>query len=129
MKKFIVLMILIISISTIGCSNNSSSIDIEICIPAGSQEEYVFSSEIISPKSDILTISTDETFVESDIILKTIKVTEENAYEPKSITSSENVEIEVEKDAWFRIGISTPNNTEDDILLHITVEDVVIIEE
>ena len=57
-------------------------------------------------------------------MLKPIVVTEENAYERTYLDRGEPVLINVEKDAWFKIGIALQNPTDEDIEVGITVENV-----
>jgi len=62
---------------------------------------------------------------DGEIVLKPVEVKEENAYEPTYITPGMLVKMEVEKDAWFKIGV---NNMQDfsgeDIVVYITVAGV-----
>ena len=54
------------------------------------------------------------------------EVKEENAYEPTYITPGLPVKMNVEKGAWFKIGVSVQNDTNTDQTVYVEVEDVVV---
>ena len=56
--------------------------------------------------------------------MKPIEVKEENAYERTYLTPGMPVEMDVEKGAWFKIGISMNNDTDEDITFYVEVEGV-----
>ena len=51
-------------------------------------------------------------------------VKEENAYEPTYITHGLPVEMDVEKGAWFKVGVNMRNNTDADKIVYVEVEGV-----
>ena len=57
-------------------------------------------------------------------MLKPIEVTEENAYERTFLDNGQPLLIDVEKGAWFKIGIALQNSSDEDIVIGITVENV-----
>ena len=131
MKKLsmIILIIITIAISLIGC-NAKNNYDIKIVIPAGSteeiiyQEDFFYSDEEISPIKDTITVSSGQELGDTLVVLKPIECKEENAYEPTYLTPGAPVKMNVEKGAWFKIGIAMQNPTDEDITVYVNVEGV-----
>lgn len=103
---------------------------IHITVPAGTMDEFVYiedfiySDEEISPQKNQLTLKSTDVPDRTEFVLKPIEVTEENAYERTYFNSGEPLLIDVEKGAWFKIGIALQNPTDEDIVVGITVENV-----
>lgn len=109
---------------------NEKSYDIRITVPAGTvgevvyQEQFIYSDEEISPKGNKIIISSGKGLGDTEVVLKPIEVKEENAYEPTYLTPGMPVEMEVEKGAWFKIGVNMQNPTDEDIDVYVTVKGV-----
>ena len=58
------------------------------------------------------------------VILKVVECQEENAFEPILLTHDKPVTINVEKGAWFQIGIALDNTSDVPIAASVIVEDV-----
>ena len=58
------------------------------------------------------------------VMLKTTEAREENAYEPILLTHEKAVTIDVEKGAWFKIGIAIQNPADVPIAASVIVENV-----
>ena len=103
---------------------------IRITIPAGSteeivyQEDFFYSDEEISPTGNKITISLGEGMGDTEVVLKPIEVKEENSYEPTYITPGMPVKMDVEKNAWFKIGVNMQNPTTEDIDVYVNVRNV-----
>ena len=103
---------------------------VHVTVPAGTInefvyiEDFIYSDEEISPQKKQLTLKTIDVSDRTEFVLKPIKATEENAYERTYFSKGENVVIDVEKGAWFKIGIALQNPTDEDIVVGITVENV-----
>lgn len=130
MKKLIVLVLVMVCILALsGCGKNNTY-QIRITIPAGTteeiiyQEDFVYSDEEISPIGNKITISSGEGLGDTEIVLKPIEVKEENAYEPTYLTPGMPVEMDAEKGAWFKVGVSMQNPTDTDITVYVEVEGV-----
>ena len=126
-KLFIIISIVVIIAVAIGVylyNQRQTSFDIGITVPAGSQEEFVYSDEIICPIGDTITIWAGESLGDTTVVLQPIKVKEKTAYEPTYLTHGMPVKIDVEKGAWFKVGISMQNNGTEDIEEYVTVEGV-----
>ena len=110
--------------------NKEKSYDIRITIPAGTmdeivyQEGFIYSDEEISPIGNKIRISSGKGLGDTEVVLKPIEVKEENAYEPTYLTPGMPVEMEVEKGAWFKIGVNVQNLTDEDIDVYVTVTGV-----
>ena len=129
MKKKLIIIISIVVIIAVAVgiylhSNRQTTFDISITVPAGSQEDFVYSDEIICPIGDTITISAGENLGDTEVVLLPVKVKEKTAYEPTYLTHGMPVKIDVEKGAWFKVGISMQNNTAEDIEEYVTVEGV-----
>lgn len=111
-------------------TNPSKEYQIRITIPAGSteeiiyQEDFCYSDEEISPTGNRIIISLGEGMGDTEVVLKTIEVKEENAYEPTYITPGMPVKMDVEKGAWFKIGVNMQNPTTEDIDVYVNVRNV-----
>lgn len=124
MKKLMTLVLSLVCIlGLVGCGKNETY-KIKITVPAGSTEEFVYSDEEISPTGGKITISTSEGLGDTLVVLKTIEVKEKTAYEPTYLTPGMPVEMEAEKGAWFKIGVSMQNNTDTDKIVYVEVEGV-----
>ena len=114
-KLFLVISLVVIIAVAIGVylyNQRQTSFDISITVPAGSQEDFVYSDEIICPIGD------------TTVVLQPVKVKEKTAYEPTYLTHGMPVKIDVEKGAWFKVGISMQNNGIEDIEEYVTVDGV-----
>ena len=130
MKKLIVLVLaLVCLLGLVGCGKNDTY-KIRITVPAGSteeiiyQEDFAYSDEEISPTGNTITISSGEGLGDTEVVLKPIEVKEENAYEPTYLTPGMPVKMNVEKGAWFKIGVNMQNPTDTDIVVYVEVEGV-----
>ena len=132
MKKVIALVLALICVlGLVGCDKNDTY-KIRITVPAGSteeiiyQEHFAYSDEEISPTGNTITIYSGEGLGDTEVVLKPIEVKEENAYEPTYLTPGMPVKMDVEKGAWFKIGVGIMNPSDKDITTSIIVENVEI---
>lgn len=123
-KKIALLLVLVLIMGLVGCDNKGNSYTIEIIIPAGSTEAFVYSDEEISPKKDTLIISAGAGISTTEVILKTVQVKEKTAYEPATLKQNEPVKMKVEKGAWFKIGVAIQNPADKNIAVEVEVENV-----
>lgn len=111
-------------------TNPKKEYQIRITIPAGSteeivyQEDFFYSDEEISPTGNKITISLGEGIGDTQVVLKPIEVKEENAYEPTYLTPGMPVKMDVEKGAWFKIGVNMQNPTTEEIHVYVVVKGV-----
>ena len=116
-----VLVILVVCFLT----NPTREYQIRITIPAGSAEAFCYSDEEISPKGNTLTFYAGEGLGDTEIALLPVEVREENAYdEPAYITQGMPVKMDVEKGAWFKIGVNIQNPTDESMDVYVSVKNV-----
>ena len=124
MKKLIALVLALVCVfSLVGCGKNDTY-KIRITVPAGSTEAFVYSDEEISPTGNKIIISSGEGLGDTEVVLKTVQVKEKTEYSPDYLTPGMPVEMDVEKGAWFKVGISMQNDTDTDITVYVEVEGV-----
>lgn len=127
MKKLLILFFALVFVFS-GCGKSRE--EIKITIPAGTtgdfiyQENFIYSDEEISPKGRKITLYCGEGLGDAEVVLKPIEVKEENAYERTYITPGLPVKMDVEKGAWFKIGVALENPTDEDIVVFVEVEGV-----
>ena len=137
MKKLIVLILALISLLTLaGCGGRGENHTLEFTIPAGftdafsfsdkalDYDAFIYSAEEISPTRKTLTLKAGAGYSSVPVILKVVECREENAYEPILLTHDSPVTINVEKSAWFQIGIALDNPADVPIAASVIVEDV-----
>ena len=124
MKKFIALLLAMSCVlALVGCSAQKGY-TIRVVVPAGSQGEFVYSDEEISPRKSRLEIKSIDLAEDADFILKPVDETQENAYECTNFPKGEPMLIDVEKGAWYKIGIAMENPTDEDIVVVFHVVNV-----
>lgn len=130
MKKLIALALALVCILAWVIWGQGETYTIHVTVPAGTMnefvyiEDFIYSDEKISPQKKQLTLKSIDLPDGTEFVLKPIVVTEENAYERTYLDRGEPVLINVEKGAWFKIGIALQNPTDEDIEVGITVENV-----
>ena len=130
MKKLIALVLSLVCVLCLVACGKNDTYKIKITVPAGSteeiiyQEDFAYSDEEISPTGNTITISSGEGLGDTEVVLKPIEVKEENAYEPTYLTPGMPVKMDVEKGAWFKIGVNVQNPTDTDIVVHVEVEGI-----
>ena len=120
----------------VGCGGTQKKQTVEIIIPAGYMDAYeftdeaieaiafIYSDEEISPKRNTLTIKAGAGYDSIIVMLKPVEYEEENAYEPILLTHDKPIIIDVEKGAWYKIGVAIQNPSDVPIASSVIVEDV-----
>lgn len=109
MKKIsIFLMCILLTLSMVGCGKNTYRIG--ILIPTENSSDFLWADEEISPKGRRIIVTASDEFSDVEFQLKPIEAKEENTYESIIIEPGQSVAINVEKDAWFKIGMHMLNN-------------------
>ena len=130
MKRLVSIVLILVCIFSLSGWGKNDTYKISITVPAGTAgeftyiEDFIYSDEEISPIGDTITVSSVEGLPDTEVVLKPIEVKEENAYERTYLTPGMPVEMDVEKGAWFKIGISMNNDTDEDITFYVEVEGV-----
>lgn len=125
MKKLMVLVLtLTCAFGLVGCEKNNAY-KVKITIPAESTEDFVYSDVEISPTGNTITISSGDGLGDTEVVLKPIEAKEEIVYVPTYHTPGMPVKMDVEKGAWFQIGVlSMKNPANTDIVVSVEVEGV-----
>ena len=103
---------------------------VHVTVPAGTIgefvyiEDFIYSDEEISPQKNRLELKAINIPDRMEFVLKPIEVEEENAYERTYLDNGQPLLVDVEKGAWFKIGIALQNPTDEDVVVGITVENV-----
>lgn len=99
-----------------GCSGQREYA-VRIVVPAGNQGEFVYSEEEISPRKSQLDIKSIDMSEDAEFVLMPVGETQENVYECTNFPKGEPMLIDVEKGAWYKIGIAMENPTNEDIVV------------
>ena len=99
---------------------------IKVTIPAEGTESFYYSDEEISPKGNTLTLYAGEGMGDGMIVLLPVEASQENAYgEPTYITPGMPVKLDVEKGAWYKIGVNKMRDPSgEDKVVYLSVENV-----
>lgn len=103
-------------------NQKQDSFDIGIVVPAGNQGSFVYSDEQISPTKKQIIITSGTKLADTGVILKPIEVEQENSYEASYLTPGVAVKKDVEKGAWYQLGIDMQNPTNEDLVVFINVK-------
>ena len=89
---------------------------LRIIIPAGSEEEIVYSDTQICPTKGHIIVSAGEGLGDTLVQLRPVYAQTETAYdESQYLTPGMPVRMEAEKGAWLEIGVSVQNPADEDI--------------
>ena len=116
-------------------TNPSKEYQIRITIPAGCMEPFSYSDEEICPKSGTLTIYAGEGLGDTEILLLPVESPSDteisllpgdaaNPFEPVYITPGMPVRFELERGAWYRIGVNVQNPEDEDMNVYVSVKNV-----
>lgn len=100
------------------------SFSLRIVVPAGSQEQFVYADEEISSLGNRITVTSGEGLGDTEVVLVPVQIKTETAYEPSYLTPGMSVKLDAEKGGWFRIGINMQNDTNQDKIVYVNVENV-----
>ena len=100
------------------------SYTLRIVVPAGSQEEFVYSHEEVSTIKNSIKIWSGDGLGDTEVLLFPVNKTAETGYTATYLTHGMSVEFDAEKDTWFRIGVNMQNSTNEDIIVYVEVENV-----
>ena len=100
------------------------SYTLRIVVPAGSQEEFVYSDEEVSTIKNSIKIWSGDGLGDTEVLLSPVNETTETGYTATYLTHGMPVEFDAEKDTWFKIGVNMQNSTDEDIIVYVEVENV-----
>lgn len=125
MKKYISLLMCILILS--GCGSRSEKRTIEILIPAGSTESFVYSDIEVRPTGRKINISAGAGISDTEVILKPVDDSLEPGYVAEYLTRGMPVEFDTAgvTDEWFKIGVSIQNDSDKGpIAVSVIIENV-----
>ena len=97
---------------------------LRIVVPAGSQEEFVYTDEEVSTVRNSIKIWSGDGLGDTEVLLFPVNKTAATGYTATYITHGMPVEFDAEKDTWFKIGVNMQNSTNEDIIVYVEVENV-----
>ena len=100
------------------------SYTLRIVVPAGSQEEFVYTDEEVSAIRNSIKIWSGDGLGDTEVILSPVNKTTETRYTATYLTHGMPVEFDAEKNTWFKIGVNMQNPTNEDIIVYVEVENV-----
>ena len=100
------------------------SYTLRIVVPAGSQEEFVYTEEEVSTVRNSIKIWSGDGLGDTEVLLSPVNKTTETGYTATYLTHGMPVEFDAEKDTWFKIGVNMQNPTNEDIIVYVEVENV-----
>jgi len=100
------------------------SYTLRIVVPAGSQEEFVYTDKEVSAIRNSIKIWSGDGLGDTEVILSPVNKTTETRYTATYLTHGMPVEFDAEKDTWFKIGVNMQNPTNEDIIVYVEVENV-----
>ena len=114
MKKYIFIMLsIIVALTVVGCGKKEKH-EIEILVPAGSAEAFVYSEAEIRPVGNKIIIWSGAGLGDTEVILKPVNENVETGYVGEYLTHGVPVEFDTRnvKDEWFKIGVSVQNDSD-----------------
>ena len=120
-KSNVVILLLIFLFLLVGC-NTKLDYNIKIVIPAGSQGEFVYSDEELSPVKDQLSVKSIDIPEEAKFVLTATEDSADKKFECANFPKGEPMVIHVENGTWVKIGISMQNQTDEDLVVMINLE-------
>ena len=97
---------------------------LRIVVPAGSQEEFVYTDEEVSTVRNSIKIWSGDGLGDTEVLLFPVNKTAETGYTATYLTHGMPVEFDAEKDTWFKIGVNMQNSTNEDFIVYVEVETV-----
>ena len=97
---------------------------LRIVVPAGSQEEFVYTDEEVSTVRNSIKIWSGDGLGDTEVLLFPVNKTAETGYTATYLTHGMPVEFDAENDTWFKIGVNMQNSTNEDIIVYVEVENV-----
>lgn len=117
MKKLVALVLAMVCVLGLAGCSAQKEYAVRVVVPAGSQGEFVYSDEEISPRKSRLEIKSIDLAEDAEFVLKPIEESQENIYECTNFPKGEPLLIDAEKGAWYKIGIAMENPTDEDIVV------------
>ena len=117
MKKLMALVLALVCVLGVAGCSAQKEYAISVVVPAGSQGEFAYSDEEISPCKSRLEIKSIDLAEDAEFVLMPIEESQENIYKCTNFPKGEPMLIDVDKEAWYKIGIAMENPTDEDIVV------------
>ena len=124
---WVIIIAVIICVGVAACFLTNPKQDrytLRIVVPAGSQEEFVYTEEEVSTVRNSIKIWSGDGLGDTEVLLFPVNKTAETGYTATYLTHGMPVEFDAEKDTWFKIGVNMQNSTNEDIIVYVEVENV-----
>ena len=124
---WVIIIAVIICVGVAACFLTNPKQDrytLRIVVPAGSQEEFVYTDEEVSTVRNSIKIWSGDGLGDTEVLLFPVNKTAETGYTATYLTHGMPVEFDAEKDTWFKIGVNMQNPTNEDIIVYVEVENV-----
>ena len=124
---WVIIIAVIICVGVAACFLTNPKQDrytLRIVVPAGSQEEFVYTDEEVSTVRNSIKIWSGDGLGDTEVLLFPVNKTAETGYTATYLTHGMSVEFDAENDTWFKIGVNMQNPTNEDIIVYVEVENV-----
>ena len=124
---WVIIIAVIICVGVAACFLTNPKQDrytLRIVVPAGSQEEFVYTEEEVSTVRNSIKIWSGDGLGDTEVLLFPVNKTAETGYTATYLTHGMSVEFDAENDTWFKIGVNMQNSTNEDIIVYVEVENV-----
>ena len=124
---WVIIIAVIICVGVAACFLTNPKQDrytLRIVVPAGSQEEFVYTEEEVSTVRNSIKIWSGDGLGDTEVLLFPVNKTAETGYTDTYLTHGMSVEFDAENDTWFKIGVNMQNPTNEDIIVYVEVENV-----
>ena len=112
MKKYVVLILMILFVLPLTACGKGDKHVIEIMVPEGSTEAFVYSEEEIMATGNQIIIYSGAGLSDTEVILKPVDENVETGYVAEYLTHGMPVKLDAVKGEWFKIGVAVQNDSE-----------------
>ena len=119
---WVIIIAVIICVGVAACFLTNPKQDrytLRIVVPAGSQEEFVYTEEEVSTVRNSIKIWSGDGLGDTEVLLFPVNKTAETGYTATYLTHGMSVEFDAENDTWFKIGVNMQNPTNEDIIVYV----------
>lgn len=100
------------------------SFTLRIVVPAGSQEQFVYTNEEVSTTKNSIKIWSGDGLGDTEVLLFPVDKATEAGHTAEYLTHGMPVVFDAERDTWFKVGVNVQNPTGEDIIVYVEVENV-----
>lgn len=95
---------------------------LRIVVPAGSQEEFVYSDEEIRTIGKSIKIWPGDGLGDTEVLLSPVDERTETGYVATHLTHGMPAVFDAEKETWLKVGVNVQNPTDEDMIVYVEVE-------